>query len=130
MNARQLSHEVPSPQEDLRQQLYFLLRQPGGDPSQLLELLAVIVENRLWEQGGQAFIPFLTTAFDDGGVGWSLQNVQAILLRRHPYEEVDPDTAGRMVWLRQEVEHLLSGPADPNASTTTTRVRSAPSPRA
>ncbi len=109
---RRISPPKITIEEDLRQQLYVLLeRSTGGDPSQLLTLLEQIVENRSWERLGQTFIAFLTTPYEHGGVGWSLENLKAVLSMHHRFEHLDPDIAARMATLRRTISELMTLPA-------------------
>src|SRR5262249_215803 len=104
---RQISSLPLTVEEDLRQQLFSILQKTGGNPSQLLDLLHAILENRVWEKLHLSFIEFISLPYQDGGAGWSIENVRAVLRMKHRYEDVDPAVAAQMAHLRRELDDLL-----------------------
>lgn len=106
MNAVRSAPE--SLEEELRQSLYVLLQQSGGDPSQLLDLLAVAVEAQVWESLGCDFASFVSTPYSSGGLGWSIENLRSVLRMRHRHELIELTVAERMNRTRREIENLLS----------------------
>lgn len=91
----------------IKAQFYSVLQTTGGNPSQLLDLLVMIVESRIWETRGISFAEFLTRPFDEG-LNWSQDNLQAVLKMSHVHEKSDAATAQRMAKLRRTIEDLLS----------------------
>ena len=112
-----------SPEQDRRQRFFVHLRQDGGDPSQLLDLLATVVEREDWkrlesEDGVELdFYRYITEPFPVG-IGWSLEDVQTILKLHHKYERpprLDRKKAKQMAKLRDTVERLLTKPQRTNS---------------
>ncbi len=98
-------------QDALRDQLVAQVRASGGDPSLLLELIASLIESRDWERNGLSFNAFITTHYEQGGCGWSLDNLRGVLRLHHRFEDNNHEIAARMTKMRQEVERLLAIPA-------------------
>ncbi len=96
-----------SPEEELRENIYAVLQQAGGDPSQLLELIALAIEEKIWEKIGVDFLSFVTSPFAKGGLGWSLENLRSLLKMQHRHETVDAALAEKMEQTRHTVENLL-----------------------
>lgn len=111
MRSRTVGLQKRSAQDALRDQLVAQLRSQGGDPSLLLELLATIVEGKLWENADLSFGVFIATSYDRGGLGWSVENLRNILRLKHKFEDTNNTIADRMDKMRQEVERLLIVPA-------------------
>jgi len=95
------------PSDNLRDLLMRQLRAPGGDPSQLLDLIELAVKNRLWEEGGFSFAEFIALPYVQGGLGWSVDNLRGIMRLEHRYEATNGEIKTRMDKLRREVDCLL-----------------------
>jgi len=91
----------------MRQSLCVLVTQPGGDPSSILDMLETLITKRVWERLGTTFVDFITTPFGQGGIGWSIENLQAVTQMRHRHESEDPQVSSRMSSLRRDIDHLL-----------------------
>ncbi len=111
---RQISSVPVSIEEDLRQQLFALLQKTGGNPSQLLDLLYMIIENRAWEKLNLSFLEFVSLPYHAGGAGWSVDNVRAVLRMKHGFEDIDPEVTAKMNRLRRELDDLLIPVAAPH----------------
>ncbi len=96
------------------------LHRDGGNPAGAFELLASIVEDRLWEQlvnnSDRPFESF--TAFveapEPGGLGVTTGELRKLLDLRHPHEDTRP-WLERAPWLRGEVRRLLAEEVRPSA---------------
>lgn len=108
MTTRTISNKHLSPEEDLRELLYVVLQQDGGNPSQLLDLLNTIVQQTPWEKLGMSFPEFIERPFADGGVGWSQQAVRTVLELQHRYEKTNAKKAKEMAAMRRMVTTLLN----------------------
>ena len=110
--------------EELREQLLVNKRRSGGDPSLLLDLLAELLERKSWEQreGGSgkpwSFLRYVQTPFDDGGLGWDVEDVKNIIRFEHKYEKEGvrhtPAKAAEMEAMRRKVRDLLNPEAPKN----------------
>lgn len=116
MSNKPTSNASMSKEERLRLRLYSERRHDGGDPSQLLELLAVIIEERIWErladeETGQpmTFRTLIETPWP-AGVGMKLEHLETYLKLPHKFEHQDPAISARMQALRQEAKRLLHPP--------------------
>lgn len=116
MSNNPTSNASMSKEERLRLRLYSERRHDGGDPSQLLELLAVIIEERIWErladeETGQpmTFRTLIETPWP-AGVGMKLEHLETYLKLPHKFEHQDPAISTRMQALRQEAKRLLHPP--------------------
>jgi hypothetical protein len=98
-------------QDLLRDQLVAQLRSAGGDPSLLLELLAAVAEARPWEAASTTFHSYITLPYDRGGLGWTVDNLRAMLRMKHKFEDTNVAIADRMSRMRRDVEQLLIVPA-------------------
>ncbi len=96
--------------ELLRSQIIGQIHASGADPSVLLELLATLVESHLWETTASSFAAFVVAPYTEGGIGWSLADVNSILTLKHRHETLDPFVAERMKTMRREVERYLIPP--------------------
>ena len=104
--------------EELREQLLVNKRRSGGDPSLLLDLLAELLERKSWEQReghtGKpwSFLRYVQTPFDDGGLGWDVEDVKNIIRFEHKYEKEGvrhtPAKAAEMEAMRRKVRDLLN----------------------
>lgn len=104
-----------SPEEDRRMRFYVQLKQDGGDPSQLLDLLSTVVEREDWKQltshrGKQlTFLEYVTEPYPTG-IGWSKEDVENMLKFHHKYERKpmnDPEVEARMKSMRAKVYGLI-----------------------
>ena len=107
-----------SPEEDRRQRFFVHLRQDGGDPSQLLDLLATVVDREDWtrlldDRGAKLnFRRYITEPYPVG-IGWSLDDVQTILKLHHKHERpphYSEKKASQMEQMRATVDRLLTEP--------------------
>lgn len=121
MNVHVVSSAHYCPEEDRRQRLYVHLQQDGGNPSQLLELLAIIVDHEDWKalkddsDRPLTFLGYLSRAFPNG-VGWSREEALKVLELRHRYERgknKDAVVAERLAAMRLKVRDLLNEPLGP-----------------
>ena len=104
--------------EELREHLLVTKRTSGGDPSLLLDLLAELLERKSWEQrkgrNGTpwSFLRYVQTPFDDGGLGWDVEEVKNIIRFEHKREKEgvrhDPAKAAEMEAMRRKVRDLLN----------------------
>lgn len=109
---------------DSRTLVYGELKQSGGDPSTLFEILEGIIARRDWENfvddNGQpigSFRRFLEAPLP-AGCGVKAEKIIALLGVEHRYEQ-DRDYAKRMARLRYDVEYLLANdiqPLNPNGT--------------
>ncbi len=112
MPNRKVTFPLPNPEDALRDELVRHLRQPGGDPSDLLELLALATESRPWERSSLPFAVFVTAPIDRGGIGWTIPNLRAFLRLTHRYEASNTDIYHRMQSMRRVIETLLISEID------------------
>lgn len=107
-----------TPEEELRSRLHTHLQQDGGNPSQLLEMLDLAVSKEVWKDSGMSFRQFIETAYGDGGLGWSIENLKSVLKLKHRYEYAGgrDDLVERLALMRQTVVDLLNEPINPNGT--------------
>ena len=108
--------------EELREQLLVNKRRSGGDPSLLLDLLAELLDRKSWRQReghtGKpwSFLRYVQTPFDDGGLGWDVEDVKNIIRFEHKYEKEGvrhtPAKAAEMEAMRRKVRDLLNPEAN------------------
>lgn len=97
------------------------LKEPGGDPSLLFEIIENIIERRDWEQlpeGDDSQEPVgsfrrLIEAPPPTGCNLSANKLLKLLELEHRYEHQDADWRERMIVLRQNVKMLLDGELPP-----------------
>lgn len=105
--------DQPSPQE-ARSLLYDELNRPGGDPSNLFEVLEAVVETRAWQtltdDDGNPIgsLQRLIEAPRPAGCGQPIDKVLALLRIEHRYERENNSWAKRMKALRQAIENELA----------------------
>lgn len=116
MNSIVVSTSNLSPEEGRRQWLHVHLGQDGGNPSQLLDLLAVIVENEDWkrlrdEKGGDlTFRDYIVRPFPIG-IGWTIPEVEMAIKHKHRHEVGATRSAAvveKMRRMRQKVMDQLN----------------------
>src|SRR5712691_6976453 len=97
---------------DTRTLVYGEIRQSGGDPSTLFEILEGVIDRRDWEtlfsEDGQpvgSFQRFLESP-PPNGCGVRAEKLLALLKVEHRYE-TDADIAERMQKLRERIEQEL-----------------------
>jgi hypothetical protein len=104
-----------TPEEGRKELLHSQLNREGGNPSQLLELLADVVESADWERlmddfgHPLSFVGYIAMPYPIG-IGWSAASVRTVMELRHRYEkglDTKPDVAARMAKLRARVAELL-----------------------
>ena len=84
----------------------------------LLDLLAELLDRKSWEQReghtGKpwSFLRYVQTPFDDGGLGWDVEDVKNIIRFEHKYEKEGvrhtPAKAAEMEAMRRKVRDLLN----------------------
>lgn len=112
MNSHKVSFAATTPEEDRRQLIRTTLNREGGDPSRLLELLADIVEFKDWERFGIPLKQYIETPYDQGGLGWSVKDVETVLKLTHRYEvkpNYSTDITERMGVTRETIRGELRG---------------------
>jgi hypothetical protein len=97
-------------EEELRSRLRVQLERDGGNPSQLLELIMIATKQRVWEAFGMSFTQFIETPFNDGGLGWSIDNLKTVLTLRHRFEHErtgHKELVADLAEMRRQVTELL-----------------------
>jgi len=102
-------------EERLRMQLYVETQHDGGNPSQLLELLAQAIEINVWEKltngegNSLTFFEFVERPYPDG-IGLAIDDLKTLIKLKHQYERkerFDSKIAERMDNMRRVVTDLL-----------------------
>lgn len=104
-----------SVEEERRDFIHEQLKREGGNPSQLLELLAGVVESEDWgrlrdERGHPLNFPGYIQRPYPVGLGWSLMELRKVLAFRHRYERGisrNPEIARRMADMRSKINRLI-----------------------
>ncbi len=97
-------------EEEIRSRLRIQLERDGGNPSQLLELIMIATKHRVWESFDMSFEQFIETPFNDGGLGWSVQNLKTVLALKHRFEHEKTghkDLVSDLANMRKQVMDLL-----------------------
>jgi hypothetical protein len=98
-------------EERLRSRLHTHLEQDGGNPSQLLEMLVLVVERQLWKTFDLPFRAFIENSYEDGGLGWSIENLKTVLDCKHRYEHDlsgHPEIGAKLRSMRQQVTLMVA----------------------
>lgn len=104
-----------SVEERRKQRFYVHLQQDGGNPSQLLELLCLVVESEDWirfhntEGVTLTFLNYISSPYPIG-VGWDREELLSTLKLKHRNEGKDPEITKRLEFMRGKVKDLLCVP--------------------
>ncbi len=106
METRTVTNADLTPEERLRQRLYVESRQDGGNPSEFLEMLASVVEQRVWEKLGISFVDLIEKGYPTG-IGSSRAEIETMIRLHHKHEAGSPKLRKRMDAMRETVGRLL-----------------------
>ncbi len=106
METRTVTNTDLTPEERLRQRLYVESRQDGGNPSEFLEMLASVVEQRVWEKLGISFVDLIEKGYPTG-IGSSRAEIETMIRLHHKHEAGNPKLRKRMDAMRETVGRLL-----------------------
>lgn len=117
-----------SPEETLRERLWAEARQDGGNPGELLLLLARVVRERIWEglrdRAGQPLtFRALVAEPHPVGIGLPERDVLALVALHHRHEAGDPALRDELEQMRREVRRLLLEPLAPHGGARRAGVR-------
>lgn len=93
-----------SPEEHRRKELY---EQINENPDKIMSLLAEMTENRDWEQFGYDFVEYVEKPYDEGGLGWSRENLSLTITQEAPRERKAHKTDQRLQKMRHFVTDQL-----------------------
>ncbi len=107
MDTRTVTNADLSKEEKIRQRLYVESKQDGGNPSEFLEMLSYVTENRIWEPLGISFRQLIEAPFPTG-IGSSKEEIETIRLLHHRHEDGSSEVRARMKEMRTQVWNELN----------------------
>jgi hypothetical protein len=114
-NVRTVSTAAMTKAERLRQRLYVEARQEGVNPTQMLELLEMVTQERIWEELGISLLELIEAPYPKG-IGLTRDDLLTIIKLHHKYERDDLEILAHMANMREVVirelnpELLSAGP--------------------
>ncbi len=107
MDTRTVTNADLSKEEKIRQRLYVESKQDGGNPSEFLEMLAYVTENRIWEPLGISFKKLIEEPYPTG-INSSKEEIETIRLLHHRHEDGSSEVRARMAKMRSLVWNELN----------------------
>jgi hypothetical protein len=106
-----------SPQEELRSRIHVHLDQDGGNPSHLLEMLDLMIQDEIWLKFEKklSFRQFVELPYEQGGLGWTMDSLKCILQMQHRFEHEGSshtEIQERLQEMRRRVMDLLHDPSN------------------
>jgi len=108
ISSEEVNNTALSKEEQLKRFLYVEAHRPGGDPTQILELLEDIVNDRAWEKLDIGLGDFISKNYP-AGAAVSLEDFETMVFDlSHRYESTNSDVRERMEAMRKTVKWELN----------------------